>query len=100
MDQRQWPEVEIFTAPGCADCEQAKAFLREHGIPYREWSVAEEPARAELVKRSGRAAVPTLYIDGHEYVGFVRNRTHIIRALGVDPANVPGAGAAARAGGQ
>ncbi len=48
-----------------------KHFLEERGISYQDIDVASNPAaRDEMVKKSGRMAVPVVEIDGVVTVGF------------------------------
>lgn len=48
-----------------------KHFLEERGISYQDIDVAsDKAARDEMVKKSGRMAVPVVEIDGVVTVGF------------------------------
>lgn len=48
-----------------------KQFLEEKGISYQEIDVAsDKKAREEMVKKTGRMAVPVVEIDGNVTVGF------------------------------
>lgn len=48
-----------------------KEFLSQKGVEYQELNVAEnEAARDEMVKKTGRLAVPTITVGEHVVVGF------------------------------
>jgi len=48
-----------------------KEFLSRKGVKYTEFDVAKDPkARDEMVKKSGRLAVPTITVDDNVVVGF------------------------------
>ena len=55
----------MYGVAWCGDCRAARKFLDSHGIAYTEIDVDRDPAaRAELVHRVGKRAVPQLVIDG------------------------------------
>jgi len=52
-----------------------KEFLSQKGVHYQEFDVADnEEARREMLKKSGRMAVPTLIIDNEVIVGFDQDK--------------------------
>lgn len=58
-------EVEIYTQPWCAYCARAKDLLTRKGVAFREIEAPQgSPAREEAIRRSGRATVPQIFIDG------------------------------------
>jgi len=60
----------------------AKEFLSSHDIEFTAKNVAEDvEARAELVARTGRMAVPVITVDDQVVVGFDRGRLQ--RLLGI-----------------
>ena len=64
-------KVIIYSTPTCPYCKKAKQFLQERGVSYQEFDVAADTAaRDEMVKKSGRMAVPVIDIDGTITVGF------------------------------
>ena len=63
--------VIIYSTPTCPYCKRAKKFLEERGVSYQEFDVAADTAaRDEMVKKSGKMAVPVIDIDGTITVGF------------------------------
>ncbi|HPZ43332.1 MAG TPA: glutaredoxin domain-containing protein [Bacillota bacterium] len=52
-----------------------KEFLSQKGVKYRELNVAEnEAARSEMIRKTGRMAVPTIKVGEQVVVGFDRNQ--------------------------
>ncbi len=68
-------KIKIFTTPTWPYCHKLKEFLSEKGITYEESDVARDPqALDEMVKLSGKRAVPTIVIDNDVIVGFDRDK--------------------------
>ena len=62
-------QVEIFSGPQCAYCEQAKALLERNEIPYTEYSVDDPSHLEEFSRRLPRVrSIPQIFIDG-EHIG-------------------------------
>ena len=82
--RRQVPRVTVYSGPGCPACGHAKAYLRRHGIAFRDVDIAQDPRAAETIsRRSGRMAVPQIDVNGRLIVGF--NRETLDRLLGIEP---------------
>jgi len=63
-------------------CHSAKEFLSQKGIPFDAKNIAEdEAARAELVARTGRMAVPVIVVGDEVVIGFDRGKLQ--RLLGL-----------------
>jgi len=74
--------VVVYTGPACPWCARVKTHLREHGVPFQEVNVAQDPRAAEkLVRRSGHMGVPQTDIDGRLVVGF--DQAKLNRLLGI-----------------
>ena len=55
----------VYSAAWCPDCREAKRFLEKHNIPFKEVNVETTPgAVEEVVKRTGKRAIPQFVIDG------------------------------------
>lgn len=68
-------QVTVYTTPTCGYCHQAKRFLAEHGVDFREVDVSiDEAAAIELVRRTGQYGVPVIDVGGALVVGFNRSR--------------------------
>lgn len=58
-------ELTVYSSAGCPDCSEAKRFLAKHNIPYKEIKIETTPgAVEEIVKHTGKKAVPQFVIDG------------------------------------
>lgn len=58
-------EIVLYSAFWCPDCREAKRFLRRHNIAFKEIDIETVPGAAdEVVKQTGRRAIPQLVIDG------------------------------------
>jgi len=58
-------ELIVYSAPWCHDCRQAKAFLDENSIPYKEINIATTPGAAdEVIRQTGKRAIPQFVISG------------------------------------
>jgi glutaredoxin 3 len=47
--------IEIFTGPGCAYCETAKALLKARGLAFTERDMTDPEVRADYAARLPRA---------------------------------------------
>lgn len=58
-------DLVVYSAAWCPDCRVAKRFLAKHNIPYKDIDVETTPgAIDEIVKRTGKRAIPQFVIDG------------------------------------
>jgi mycoredoxin len=58
-------ELIVYSAFWCPDCRVAKRFLAQHNISYKEIDIETTPgAVEEIVKHTGKRAVPQFVIDG------------------------------------
>jgi glutaredoxin 3 len=73
----------LYTKKGCPWCEEAVAFLDEHGVGYRLKEVTSDAsAMAEMLRKSGQIKAPTLDWNGtiladfgtEQLVPFLQNR--------------------------
>ncbi|MHC1691937.1 MAG: glutaredoxin family protein [Sphaerochaetaceae bacterium] len=72
--------VIIYSTPNCGYCKMAKTHLNNKKVPFVEYNVAINSAKAqEMVQKSGQMGVPVLDINGKIIVGF--DRTAIDQAL-------------------
>ena len=78
--KKKQKRVIVFSTPTCTYCNQAKRYLRERGVRFRDVDVSKDAdAARDLVRRSGQQGVPVLDIGGRIIVGF--NRPEIDRLL-------------------
>ncbi len=72
--------VIVYSTPTCSYCSLAKDYLREKGISFTDYNVAQDMKKAdEMVKKSGQMGVPVLDVNGRVIVGF--NKVEIDQAL-------------------
>jgi len=84
-------KVVVYSSIWCPDCREAKRFLDKHNIPYKNIDIETTPGAAEeVLKRTGKRAVPQFVIDG-EWVqpyrpgeGFLHEE--IAKRLGIEKA--------------
>jgi len=62
--------VVIYSTSRCGYCRQAKAYFKEHGIPYQEYDVEKSRrGRAEFDRLGGRG-VPLILVGNQRMQGF------------------------------
>ena len=60
-------KIEIYSTPTCHYCQMTKEFLKEKGIEYTDYNVAEDAdKRAEMIEKSGQMGVPVIVVSGGE----------------------------------
>ncbi len=80
-------KIEIYSTPTCHYCQMTKEFLKEKGIEYTDYNVAEDAdRRSEMIEKSGQMGVPVILISGGEgepemMIGFDQEKLSI--ALGL-----------------
>jgi glutaredoxin len=58
-------DLTVYTAAWCRDCREAKRFLDQHNIPYKEVDIEVTPGAAQLVLENvGKRAIPQFVLDG------------------------------------
>jgi mycoredoxin len=82
-------EVTVYSALWCPDCREAKRFLTKHNIPYKEIDIETVPGAAEeVIKNTGKRAIPQLVIDGEWVQPYRAGRgflyEEMAKRLGVD----------------
>lgn len=65
----QYP-VALYTAKDCDPCASGRAYLRQRGIPYTEYTVLTREDYAALQRLSGAGNVPFLTIGGQHVPGY------------------------------
>jgi len=60
-------KIEIYSTPTCHYCQMTKEFLKEKGIEYTDYNVAEDAdKRSEMIEKSGQMGVPVILVSGGE----------------------------------
>lgn len=62
--------VTLYTSPSCTSCRKAKAWLEEHGIPYKERNIFSEPLTIKEIKEILRMTE-----DGTDEIISTRSKT-------------------------
>ena len=58
-------ELLVYSANWCRDCRDAKRFLAQHKIPFKEIDIETTPGAAdEVIRNVGKRAIPQFVIDG------------------------------------
>jgi glutaredoxin len=58
-------ELIVYSSVWCPECGEAKRFLQRHNLPFTEIDIETTPGAAdEVVKRTGKRAIPQFVIDG------------------------------------
>lgn len=64
------PRVILYTTAWCQYCKQARNYMRNHGVPYREYDVeTSEKGRSDFKKLNGRG-VPLILVGDKRMDGF------------------------------
>jgi glutaredoxin 3 len=81
-EAKKYPRVIVFSTPTCTFCRQAKSYLRQQGVRFRDVDVSRDPAAArDMQRRSGQQGVPVIDIGGKIVVGF--DRPKVDKLLGL-----------------
>lgn len=68
-------EITIYTTSTCPYCVQAKQYLAQRNVPYRELNVQQDrQALQEMVELTGRRSVPVIRCGDEVLVGFSPSR--------------------------
>lgn len=74
--------VLFYYRPGCTECDDARDFLDDAGVPYLALDIAkDEDALHDLEQRWGCTRCATLVIDGEIFAGFHANLDSIRKQL-------------------
>jgi glutaredoxin len=58
-------ELLVYSASWCRDCREAKRFLTQHAIPFKEIDIESTPGAAEqVIANVGKRAIPQFVLDG------------------------------------
>ena len=75
--------VNVYSTPTCGYCVQAKRFLSDKGVQFREYDVSrDQAAAAEMMALTGQMGVPVITVDGQVVIGFDRARLDTLLVKG------------------
>jgi len=63
-------EVIVYSKNMCGYCVQAKNWLKNKGIEYKEINIEEQPEARDFVISEGHRTMPQIYIDGKSMGGY------------------------------
>jgi len=74
--------VTIYSTPTCHFCQMTKDFLKEKGIAFTDFNVAQDlEKRQEMIQKSGQMGVPVIFIGDEMIIGFDQER--LVSTLGI-----------------
>lgn len=77
--------ITLYSAPNCAYCRQAKAFLKKHRVKFMEFDIQRNRRAAKDLQRMGARGVPVILVGQQRLDGFDPKRlTTALRSAGVD----------------
>ena len=80
-------QIKLYTRTLCGWCQDAKAWLHQHNLPFEEVDVSDPAAYGEMQRLSGQRYVPTIVVDGHVLADFdVDQLAAFLAKLNVPPA--------------
>lgn len=69
--------VNLYTSPSCTSCRKARAWLKEHDIPFKERNIFSEPLTKDEIKQILRMTE-----DGTEEI--ISTRSKVFQELGIN----------------
>jgi glutaredoxin len=58
-------DLTVYSAAWCRDCREAKRFLAQHNISFKEIDIENTPGAAdEVLANVGKRAIPQFVLDG------------------------------------
>lgn len=58
----------VYSKTVCPYCIQAKNFLKNKNIGFKEINIEQDPAAREFIMNAGHRTVPQIYFDGKLFV--------------------------------
>jgi glutaredoxin len=66
--------VTIYITEWCGVCKRAKAFMKQNGVPFREWDVEKTDYGATKFRQLGGSGVPLITVGSEKMMGFDAGR--------------------------
>lgn len=63
-------DILMFTTTDCPYCARARAWLEQHGVPWRECNIERDEACKRIFDAQGAQGVPLLNVRGRWHLGF------------------------------
>ena len=65
------PNIILYSAQMCGDCQLLKAFMDANAVAYETRDIKEDPEHARVLEeKTGKLGVPYLVIDGEWVRGY------------------------------
>ncbi len=64
------PRITLYSSHGCSHCRQLKAWLKQHGLPFREFDIQRNARAFKDFQRLGGRGVPLLLVGEQRIQGF------------------------------
>lgn len=74
----------VYSLPTAVDCQVAKSFFSEHGIPFEDKNVEEPEFMDELVREYHSLTLPTIVLGNEVIFGFGINKGRILKKLAIE----------------
>lgn len=73
--------IDIYTSPGCPDCQALKAWFRVRGLPFTEHDLSQ-PSVAEQAKGNwGVRIAPITVCEGRVFYGTAQDQLPLLETL-------------------
>jgi glutaredoxin len=72
-------DIRMLSSTTCRYCNEARAWLQAHRVPFDECFVERDAGCATLFARSGALGTPTFLVKGKRVIGF--DRDGLLQAL-------------------
>jgi glutaredoxin 3 len=81
---KKQPKVILFSTPTCTYCTQAKRYLKQNSIRFRDVDISKDTAAMRDMQRrtGGNTGVPVILINNKPVIGF--NKPEINRLLDIN----------------
>ena len=60
--------ITVYSKNNCPNCDQAKNYLKNKNIPYREVNIEQDAEAREFITQEGLRTVPQIFMDGKIFV--------------------------------
>lgn len=74
MNAGKTPRITLYSTRGCRHCRQLKAWLKQQGLPFREFDIQRNARAFKEFQRHGGRGVPLLVAGQQTIRGFDAKR--------------------------
>ncbi len=68
------PRITLYSSRGCTHCRQARRYLQQAGLRFREFDVQRDPRALKAFTQLGGRGVPLIMIGEQRIDGFDKRR--------------------------